>query len=118
MSMWAAIDDLASSARGRKVAVLGDMLELGPSELDFHREIGRHARERGIDVLVTVGPLAAAMADEFAGGELHAAADAAEAADMTAGLVRDGDTVLVKASRGVGLEVVAETLAERAVAHG
>jgi UDP-N-acetylmuramoyl-tripeptide--D-alanyl-D-alanine ligase len=118
MSMWAALDDLAASARGRRVAVLGDMLELGPSELDFHREIGRHACERGVDVLVTVGPLAAAMADEFSGGDLHAAADAAEAAELAAGLVRDGDTVLVKASRGVGLEVVADKLAQRAVAHG
>jgi UDP-N-acetylmuramoyl-tripeptide--D-alanyl-D-alanine ligase len=117
MSMWAALDDLAATARGRRVAVLGDMLELGPSELDFHREIGRHAQERGVDVLVTVGPLAAAMADGFR-GELHATAAAAEAADVTAGLMRDGDTVLVKASRGVGLEVVAEKLAQRAVAHG
>jgi UDP-N-acetylmuramoyl-tripeptide--D-alanyl-D-alanine ligase len=117
MSMRAALDDLALSARGRRVAVLGDMLELGPGELDFHREIGRHAAERGVGLLVTVGPLGAAIGDEF-DGETHAAADAAEAAELTARLVRDGDTVLVKASRGVGLEVVAEKLAERAVAHG
>ena len=117
MSMRAALDDLALSARGRRVAVLGDMLELGPGELDFHREIGRHAVERGVGLLVTVGPLGAAIADEF-DGETHVAADAAEAAGLTAELVRDGDTVLVKASRGVGLEVVAEKLAQRAVAHG
>jgi UDP-N-acetylmuramoyl-tripeptide--D-alanyl-D-alanine ligase len=118
MSMRAALDDLAMSARGRRVAVLGDMLELGPEELDFHRKAGRHARELGVDVLVTVGPLAAAMADGFGDGELHATADAAAAASLTADLVREGDTVLVKASRGVGLEVVAEALAQRTVAHG
>jgi len=117
MSMRAALDDLALAARGRRVAVLGDMLELGPDELRFHREIGAHAGERGVDVLVTVGPLGAAMADEFA-GETHGVADAAEAAAVAARLVRDGDTVLVKASRGVGLEIVAEKLADRAVAHG
>jgi UDP-N-acetylmuramoyl-tripeptide--D-alanyl-D-alanine ligase len=103
MSMRAALDELAR-ARGRKVAVLGDMLELGPDERRFHEEIGAYARERA-DVLVTVGPLAAAM-----GGD-HAARDAAEAAQLVAGLVQPGDTVLVKASRGVGLEAVSEALA-------
>ena len=102
MSMRAALDELAR-APGRKVAVLGDMLELGPDEIRFHEEIGDYARQRA-DILITVGPLAAAM-----GGD-HAAADAAEAADLVAGLIAPGDTVLVKASRGVGLEAVAEAL--------
>ncbi len=103
MSMRAALDDLAASAPGRRVAVLGDMLELGPDAERFHAEIGDYARERA-DVLVTVGPLAAAM-----GGD-HATADAAEAAALVQDLLEPGDTVLVKGSRGVGLEAVAETL--------
>ena len=103
MSMRAALDEL-SRASGRRVAVLGDMLELGPDERRFHEEIGAYARERA-DVLVTVGPLAAAMDGD------HAVPDAAAAADLVAGLVKPGDTVLVKASRGVGLEAVAEKLA-------
>jgi UDP-N-acetylmuramoyl-tripeptide--D-alanyl-D-alanine ligase len=102
MSMRAALDELAR-ARGRKVAVLGDMLELGPDERRFHEEVGAYARERA-DVLVTVGPRAEAM-----GGD-HAVPDAAAAAHLVAGLVRPGDTVLVKASRGVGLEAVSEAL--------
>jgi UDP-N-acetylmuramoyl-tripeptide--D-alanyl-D-alanine ligase len=110
MSMRAALDDLAASASGRRVAVLGDMLELGPEERRFHEEIGAHARATGVDLLVTVGPLAAAMAGEF-GGETRAVDTAAEAAALVASLVRPNDTVLVKASRGVGLEVVAEGLA-------
>jgi UDP-N-acetylmuramoyl-tripeptide--D-alanyl-D-alanine ligase len=108
MSMRAALDDLAEHA-GRRVAVLGDMLELGPEERRFHQEVGAHAAERGVDVLVTVGPLAADMAGPFA-GEAHAAPDAAAAAPLVAGLVRPGDAVLVKASRGVGLEAVCEAL--------
>jgi UDP-N-acetylmuramoyl-tripeptide--D-alanyl-D-alanine ligase len=113
MSMRAALDDLAVSASGRSVAVLGDMLELGPGEADFHRELGARARAAGVGLLITAGPLAALAAGEF-GGETHAAADAAEAAGLAAGLVRDGDTVLVKGSRGIGLEVVGERLrAER-----
>ncbi|HEX8120937.1 MAG TPA: UDP-N-acetylmuramoyl-tripeptide--D-alanyl-D-alanine ligase [Solirubrobacteraceae bacterium] len=104
MSMRAALDDLAAAAPGRRVAVLGDMLELGPESERFHRDVGDHARERGVDLLVTVGPRAAAM-----GGD-QAVADAAEAAALLPELLEDGDTVLVKGSRGVGLEVVAEAL--------
>jgi UDP-N-acetylmuramoyl-tripeptide--D-alanyl-D-alanine ligase len=109
MSMRAALDELAATAGGRRVAVLGDMLELGPEEERYHAEVGAHARERGVDVLVTVGPRAAAMAAPFA-GEAIAAADAHAAAGLVTGLVAPGDTVLVKASRGVGLEVVTEAL--------
>jgi UDP-N-acetylmuramoyl-tripeptide--D-alanyl-D-alanine ligase len=113
MSMRAALDDLAASAPGRRVAVLGDMLELGPDEARFHEQIGAHARACGVDVLVTVGPLAAGLAAGFeagAGRELHATNDAAAAAALVEGLVVAGDTVLVKGSRGVGLEVVAQRL--------
>ena len=109
MSMRAALDELAATAGGRRVAVLGDMLELGPSEQRFHEEIGAHARERGVELLVTVGPRAAHMADAF-GGATHRVADAEAAASLVTGLVAPGDTVLVKASRGVGLEVVTEAL--------
>jgi UDP-N-acetylmuramoyl-tripeptide--D-alanyl-D-alanine ligase len=109
MSMRAAIDDLAETAPARRVAVLGDMLELGPEAERFHREIGEYASARGVDVLVTVGPLGAEMAGTFA-GEVHPVADAAAAAGLLEGLLREGDTVLVKGSRGVGLERVAELL--------
>jgi UDP-N-acetylmuramoyl-tripeptide--D-alanyl-D-alanine ligase len=110
MSMRAALDDLAASTSGRRVAVLGDMLELGPDELRFHEEIGGHARAVGVDLLVTVGALAAHMGPAFGGETL----EVDRAADVVAA-VRDrllpGDTILVKASRGVGLEVVAQELA-------
>ena len=105
MSMRAALDDLASAASGRRVAVLGDMLELGPDEVRFHQEIGAYARDRGVDVLVTVGPRAAAMDGD------QAVQTAGEAAALLPELLEPGDTVLVKGSRGVGLEVVAEALA-------
>jgi UDP-N-acetylmuramoyl-tripeptide--D-alanyl-D-alanine ligase len=104
MSMRAALDDLAAAAPGRRVAVLGDMLELGPEEDRFHAEVGEHARARGVDLLVTVGPRAVHMQGD------QAVADAQEAAALLPELVEPGDTVLVKASRGVGLEVVAESL--------
>jgi UDP-N-acetylmuramoyl-tripeptide--D-alanyl-D-alanine ligase len=109
MSMRAAIDDLAETATARRVAVLGDMLELGPDAPRLHREIGEHAGARGIDLLVTVGPLAAEMRERFA-GESYAVADAQAAGELLGGMLRERDTVLVKGSRGVGLERVLETL--------
>jgi UDP-N-acetylmuramoyl-tripeptide--D-alanyl-D-alanine ligase len=105
VSMRAALDDLAATAPGRRVAVLGDMRELGPGERELHAQVGAYARERGVELLVAVGELSRAY-----GGDVEVAT-AAEAAEVVGGLLREGDTVLVKASRGVGLEVVAEALA-------
>ncbi len=109
MSMRAAIDDLVASAPARRVAVLGDMLELGPGAPRLHREIGVHASSSGVDLLITAGPLAAEIAHAF-GGEAHSVAGAEAAAELLGTLLRDRDTVLVKGSRGVGLERVADVL--------
>jgi UDP-N-acetylmuramoyl-tripeptide--D-alanyl-D-alanine ligase len=111
LSMRAALDDLAmQDPAGRRVAVLGDMLELGPGEHEHHREIGAYATASGVELLIAVGPRSAAMLETF-GGEAHAVPDAGAAAALADELVGPGDVVLVKASRGVGLEVVAEALA-------
>ena len=114
MSMRAALDDLAATAEHerhrRRVAVLGDMLELGAAEREYHAQIGAYADRVGVDLLVTVGPLAAAMGERF-DGELQIAGDASEAAALVGELLTPGDLVLVKASRGVGLELVCEALA-------
>ena len=113
-SLAAGLDDLAMEAGrrgGRCVAVLGDMLELGPLERDFHVKAGAEAERAGVDLLVTVGTLASAMTDGF-GRATASFGTAAEAADSLAELLEDGDTVLVKGSRGVGLELVSRRLAE------
>jgi UDP-N-acetylmuramoyl-tripeptide--D-alanyl-D-alanine ligase len=116
MSMRAALEDLNATAaaekRSRRVAVLGDMLELGPREREFHARLGEQAAAAGVDVLVTVGPLAAAISERF-DGETHAVADAGEAAAIVPELLSPGDVVLVKASRGVGLELVCRALGAR-----
>lgn len=109
-SMRAALDDLATQSwDGRRVAVLGDMLELGPTELELHREVGAHAQASGVQLLVAVGPRAAAMLDRF-DGDGRVVADAGEAAALMAELIEPGDLVLVKASNGVGLWAVADAL--------
>jgi UDP-N-acetylmuramoyl-tripeptide--D-alanyl-D-alanine ligase len=113
MSMRAALEDLAETAatagRARTVAVLGDMLELGPQGREYHAELGEEASAAGVDLVVTVGPLAAAIAERF-DGEIHSVPDAATAAEIVPELLRGGDVVLVKGSRGVGLERVCRAL--------
>jgi UDP-N-acetylmuramoyl-tripeptide--D-alanyl-D-alanine ligase len=113
MSMRAALEDLAASSPARRVAVLGDMLELGPEERRLHREVGAHAAAQGVALLLTVGPLAATMGEGYvsSGGELHGVPDAAAAGELLPSLLRARDTVLVKGSRGVGLELIAQSLA-------
>ena len=111
MSMAAALADLAATAGDRrKVAVLGDMLELGSDETTYHATLGRQAREAGVDLLVAVGPLAAHAARAY--GDAHAVEKATDAAALLSGLIEPGDVVLVKASRGIGLEAVCRALQE------
>jgi UDP-N-acetylmuramoyl-tripeptide--D-alanyl-D-alanine ligase len=125
VSMRAALEELAAtaaraaaapgaSAPRRKVAVLGDMLELGPAGPAYHAQIGSFANTVA-DVLVTVGPLAAGMGSAFH-GEHHHAHDAQEAALLMPRLLEPGDVVLVKASNGVGLKTVCEALTTAAPA--
>jgi len=119
MSMRAALSDLAATATRsgakRRVAVLGDMLELGPDEAAYHQELGGVADAAGVDLLVTVGPRAVAIAERFT-GETVRATDAVQAAAIVPGLLRAGDLVLVKGSLGVGLSRVCEALGARAAA--
>lgn len=112
-SVAAALKMLAA-AEGRRVLVFGDMLELGELAEQAHRVVGGQAAEAGVAVMVTVGQLArlAGEAAREAGVEVYFAPDAAEATRIACALVGPGDTVLVKASRAVGLEMVAEALLE------
>ncbi len=95
--------------QGRRILVLGDMLELGPQTENLHREVGRFAAGCAPDLLVAVGDAAGRfLADEAVKSGLHSSklicyADASQAAAVREGFVA-GDMVLLKASRGVGLE--------------
>jgi UDP-N-acetylmuramoyl-tripeptide--D-alanyl-D-alanine ligase len=102
-----------AAAGGRKVVVFGDMLELGESELEAHREIGRAMAACGADLVVGVGLLAAAAVEEVPGERARHFDNATEAAAFAADTAREGDLFLVKGSRGVGLEKVVERLRER-----
>jgi UDP-N-acetylmuramoyl-tripeptide--D-alanyl-D-alanine ligase len=106
VSMRAALDHLAGFDGGRRVAVLGEMAELGEGAQGYHRDVGAHARERGVDLLIGVGEPAGAYGPD----ELVATPE--EAAELLAAQLEPGDAVLVKGSRSAGLERVAEALEE------
>ncbi len=102
----------------RRVAVLGDMLELGELSRAAHEEVGRDAAN-SCDVLVGVGELGATIAATARGvghAVVHHAADAAEALILLRRLLRPGDTVLIKGSRALALDRLADALVSVAVA--
>jgi UDP-N-acetylmuramoyl-tripeptide--D-alanyl-D-alanine ligase len=106
VSMRAALSHLASIGDGRRIAVLGEMAELGPDAAGYHREIGDWARAAEISLLIGVGELAR----DYGPDELVGTPE--EAAELLAAQLEPGDTVLVKGSRSAGLEGVAEALGE------
>jgi UDP-N-acetylmuramoyl-tripeptide--D-alanyl-D-alanine ligase len=98
---------------GRRVAVLGDMAELGAHSVAAHEEAGRRAAELGVEQLFAVGKMAGVMAGaaRAAGlGRIFEFADVATAANAVKQFVKPGDLVLLKASRATRLERVAEAL--------
>ena len=103
--MRAALEHLAERAGSRRrVAVLGEMAELGDYADEAHREVARAVEEVGVDVLIAVGP----QAQVYGGRQV---ADAAGAIEALREELRPGDAVLVKGARVLGLETVAEALA-------
>lgn len=105
ISMRAALDHLgAQSPAGRRIAVLGEMRELGPDAGRHHREIGRHARATGVDFVIGVGDMGRVYEPDVTVEDAQGAAEALRAE------LREGDLVLVKGSRAVGLEAVARAL--------
>lgn len=106
--------DLLADLDGRKIAVLGDMLELGEYERAGHLEVG--CRAAGVAAeLVIVGDLAVMMGEGavkcgLAGAHVHAAADSESAVGVVSALLEPGDVILVKGSRGVHMEQIVDAL--------
>jgi len=111
VSMRAALAYLAERAGDRRrVAILGDMAELGRTAPEYHRQVGAAASELGVDELLAVGELARGYLEGGVPGRW--AANVHDALRQVDELVRPGDAVLVKASRAVGLEAVAAALTQ------
>ncbi|MBI3477761.1 MAG: UDP-N-acetylmuramoyl-tripeptide--D-alanyl-D-alanine ligase [Acidobacteria bacterium] len=110
-ALMAAVDTLAALPARKRIVVAGEMLELGATGEQLHRECGRHVAEKKIDFLVGVRGLAKPMVDAAleAGMKAEFVATPEEAGDWLARATRDGDVVLLKASRGVKLEKALDT---------
>jgi len=99
---------------GRRIAVIGDMLELGDKELDYHRDAGR-AIPKSVDTVIGVGKRSRALLEGaaeagFENETLHHFDDARGAGDFLQTFIRPGDLVLIKASRGIGLDRIVNML--------
>jgi UDP-N-acetylmuramyl pentapeptide synthase len=114
-SMVAAIETLALMHRNRRtIAVLGDMLELGPQSADLHREVGRAAGDARLDRLYVAGNFAAAVADgamdrQMTADRIFCGTKAAIIEQLNHEL-QAGDLILVKGSRGMAMEAVVEAI--------
>jgi len=112
--MLAALETLREMpCPGRRVAVLGDMAELGVHGPEAHQEVGRRAAEVGVDQLFAVGQMAGIMAGAARHAGLSKVGEFANVPDVTAAVrsfLRSGDVVLLKASRSTRLERLAEAL--------
>ena len=107
---------------GRRIAVIGDMLELGERELDYHRDAGR-AIPKSIDVVIGVGKRSRALIEGaaeagFGNPSLHHFDDAPGAGEFLKTFIRPGDLVLIKASRGIGLDRIITMLTNSGHAEG
>ncbi len=113
-SMRAALDVLAGIKSPRKIAILGDMFELGEDEEKYHREVGEYASQKGIDVIISVGKNAEQIS--VAARESGTQAFHFESKDMLINVmsqwVRKGDAILVKGSRGMAMDEIAKQLTE------
>jgi UDP-N-acetylmuramoyl-tripeptide--D-alanyl-D-alanine ligase len=104
------VDALATMPASRRIVVAGEMLELGPAGEEMHRNSGRHMAEKGIDFLLGVRGLAKSMVEaaKQSGLRTEFVATPEEAGDWLKRETREGDVVLLKASRGVKLEKALE----------
>lgn len=109
------IDTLASMKADRRILIAGEMLELGPTAEALHRESGRHAAKKKIDLVIGVRGLAQALAEGACGGGAQSLflETPEQAGDWMARELRPGDAVLLKASRGVKLEKALEVLKQK-----
>jgi len=116
-ALEAMIDTLASMKAERRILVVGEMLELGPTAEALHRECGKHAAEKKIDMVIGVRGMARAVAEAACGSGTQAqfVETPEQAGEWLARNLRPGDAVLLKASRGVKLERALEGLQEHSI---
>lgn len=115
-----ALKDLSELPAQRKVAVLGDMLELGTEEINYHIRAGNQVKEQNLDILVTVGPLSCHIAQGARESgmkeeSIFSFTDSEETSRHIESLLRAGDLVLVKGSRGMRTDKIVKKLRKKEI---
>ena len=112
LSMKAAIDVLKDISKKRTIAVLGDMLELGPKKKEAHFEVGKYLAKKNIDILITVGELAEIIAnaaeDNMEKEKIYRVENNQMAYDILKDIIKKGDCILVKGSRKMKMEEIVD----------
>ena len=116
--MKAAIETLNEFKAQRKIAILGDMLELGAFAGSEHRKLGRIVARNNIDLLFTVGDLSKNIANSaieagFTKNRVKSYENCEQTKDEIVGNLRDGDAILIKASRAIKLDELAYYLQKK-----
>jgi UDP-N-acetylmuramoyl-tripeptide--D-alanyl-D-alanine ligase len=116
-SMAAALNVLGHATlgrQGRRIAVLGDMLELGPASADLHRGLNEAVKANGIDMVFCCGPMMRNLWDALSSGKRGGyAGSAAELESLVAATIRDGDVIMVKGSLGSRMKTIVNALEKR-----
>ncbi len=113
MSMTAAINTLSELTQGRKIAVMGDMLELGSVSVEAHRKVGQELAEKGFAAVITRGEMGSYIAEGAEKGGIAAVCRCASheaAAEKLHEILQPGDTILFKGSRGMQMEKIIDLL--------
>ena len=117
-ALESALKDLSELEAKRKIAVLGDMLELGETQISYHLEAGKHVKQHSWDLLITVGPLSrhiavGAVQAGMSDARIVSFENSDEAGNHVASLLEPGDLLLVKGSRGMRMDKIVELLKKR-----
>ncbi|TAN43632.1 MAG: UDP-N-acetylmuramoyl-tripeptide--D-alanyl-D-alanine ligase [Nitrospirae bacterium] len=115
-SMEEALRELSRLKRSRTIAVLGDMLELGPRAEELHQDLVKRLNALNIGLLIAVGPLMQKASAGFE-GDCYTVEDSLQAGAILSDLCREGDTILLKGSRGMKMELVLSEV-EASIAAG
>ncbi|MBK5253463.1 MAG: UDP-N-acetylmuramoyl-tripeptide--D-alanyl-D-alanine ligase [Peptostreptococcaceae bacterium] len=115
-SVLSAVDTLISMTGKRKVAILGDMYELGDDTVSSHEIVGRHVAEKNVDILIAIGEYAVDIAEAArtvtSGTKIYYFKTKEDIYSLLADILNEGDVILVKASRGMALEKVVNKIEE------
>ena len=97
-------------AQGKRIAVLGEMRELGEKKVGYHRELGRILKESALSLILLLGEDTKITSDEIGNGRASHFEDKAHLVDFLSGKIGKGDIVLVKGSRALGMDEIVEAL--------